>query len=175
MGFITENLCITDQFDKVLYFEDRNITHQTDNYHRGIHIILLNNKDEILLQVRSPSKDKYPNTYDCSVSEHVIENESYLNTAIRGIKEELNIDNPTLKKRLKFKASYGTHDKMIVELFETYYDGKINPDKDEIEKTIYIKKDKIKNMLKTEKEQFAPWTYNILKWYLDLPSNIIEM
>ena len=76
------------------------------------------------MQVRSKTK-KYPDIYDCSVSEHVKSDERFEDAAQRGLKEELNIAKLNLKKLLKFRMKYSENDYMISTLFKGYYDGKV--------------------------------------------------
>ena len=64
-------------------------------YYRTIFILIKNQRDEILVQKRSPTKDLYPNCWDLSVGGHVNFGNSYKDTAIRELKEEMNIDAST--------------------------------------------------------------------------------
>jgi isopentenyldiphosphate isomerase len=60
-------------------------------YHRGVNILLV--KDNYLyVPIRATDKDLYPNCADVSVGEHVKVGESYEEAAIRGLKEELDLD-----------------------------------------------------------------------------------
>lgn len=169
---MTELLDVVDINDTFLRVEDRKIVHNSDQWHRGVHILLINGKNEILLQIRSSNKDKFPNCYDCSISEHVVAGESFENAAKRGIKEELGLENIPLKKIVKLKMSYGPHDNMITEVFEINSDGKIKLDKNETSKIIFVPKKDIPELLKKENDRFPPWTREILKWYVGMPSKI---
>lgn len=163
-----ELLSVVDENDKFLKAVERKIVHNSDLCHRGIHILLKNNRNEIMLQIRSPTKDKFPNCYDCSVSEHVIAGESFEDAAKRGIMEELGLKNIALKKLVKLKMNYGPHDNMITEVFEINFSGKLNLDKKEISKAIFVPKQNIKKLLIEENHMFPPWTREILKWYVGI-------
>lgn len=71
---------------------DKEVAHRLGLWHRSIHLWIVNDQDEILLQKRSANKKFYPNVYDCSVAGHVGANEETWITAIRESKEELGID-----------------------------------------------------------------------------------
>merc|ERR1712000_349879 len=71
--------------------ELRSKVHKLGLWHRSCHILVFNSKQQILLQKRSPKKDICPSFWDLSCAEHLQENESFINAAVRGLKEELNI------------------------------------------------------------------------------------
>ena len=125
--------------------------------------------------MRSSTKDKFPSTYDCSVSEHVISGESYDQAAIRGLSEELNIQNIKLKKLIKFRGSFGKNDNMISVLFVGRHDGIITMDKNEVANGSFFELSKLKKMLNDNELEFAPWASKLLKRYLNMPSDFIEM
>ncbi len=139
-----------------------------------MHILLVNNKNEILLQIRSPTKDKFPNCYDCSVSEHVKAGESFEDAAKRGINEELGLENITLKKIVKLRMNYGPNDNMITEVFEVNFNGELKLNENEISKIVFIPRENIPKLLEKENHRFPPWTKEILRWYVGMPS-IIEI
>jgi len=172
---MTELLDVVDMNDNFLKGEDRKIVHNSYQWHRGVHILLINSKNEILLQIRSPTKDKFPNCYDCSVSEHVKIGESFENAAKRGIKEELGLENIVLKKLVKLRMNYGPHDNMITEVFEISFDGKVKLDKNETSKIIFVPKQDIPKLLEKENGRFPTWTREILRWYLGMSSKIEEL
>lgn len=62
-----------------------------DAYYRTIYVLVKNEEDEILLQKRSATKDLYPNCWDLSVGGHVVYGDSYDETALRELREELGI------------------------------------------------------------------------------------
>ena len=117
-------------------------------------------------------KDKFSNHYDCSVSEHLERGEAYEDAAIRGLRKELGITDAKLKKLLKFRMNYGLNDNMISELYECQYDGPFRIDKHETQCLEILSLQEIKKMLAKDEEKFAPWTKEILKWYLKLPSKV---
>ncbi len=59
--------------------------------HRVVHVLVLNNESEILLQKRSRNKDVAPGRWDTSVGGHVGVGEDLLSSSMREMHEELGI------------------------------------------------------------------------------------
>ena len=169
---MSEIVDVVDKSDKVIGKNTRANVHKKGILHRGTHAILFNSKGDILLPVRSATKDAFPNTYDCSVSEHVGRGEKYEHAISRGIKEELGIRKLKLNRLVRFWLRYGPHNYKISTLYEAVQHGKLVFDKNEIKEIEYVSKARLKRMLIARKSKFAPWSYEILKWYLDMPSKL---
>ena len=72
----------------------REVAHRDGIRHRTSHLWLLRKKDgalQILLQKRSADKPSFPNCYDISSAGHIPAGEEYIPSAIRELKEELNV------------------------------------------------------------------------------------
>ena len=70
----------------------RNEVHRDGDWHKAVHIWIINNNGEILLQRRCSSKDSHPNMLDISSAGHLQAGDDSLTGAVREIKEELNLD-----------------------------------------------------------------------------------
>ena len=70
----------------------RNEVHRDGDWHKAVHIWIINNKGDILLQRRCASKDSHPNMLDISSAGHLQAGDDSLTGAVREIKEELNLD-----------------------------------------------------------------------------------
>lgn len=71
---------------------DKDLAHKEGKLHRAIHLWIINDDGEILLQRRCGDKKLYPNTWDVSVGGHVSSKENSINALFRETKEELGID-----------------------------------------------------------------------------------
>jgi 16S rRNA (adenine1518-N6/adenine1519-N6)-dimethyltransferase len=168
---MTELLSVVDENDNLIKGEERKIVHSSTLWHRGIHVFVFNNKGELLVQLRSPIKDKYPDTYDCSISGQVNFGEDYEETAIRELEEELGIRNVKIKPTLHFKMPYGPKDYHVCKLFECVYDEKIKPN-EEISEIKFFKMNELKKLIDEKPEMFTPWFVEILKWYFRMENKL---
>lgn len=159
-----EVVAVVDENDNLIKGEERKVVHSSTLWHRGIYVFVFNSKGELLIQLRSPIKDKYPNTYDCSISGQVNFGEEYEKTAIRELEEELGIKNVNIKPLLHFRMPYGTKDYHVCKLFKCVHDGKIKPN-EEISEIKFFKMDELKKLLNKKPEIFTPWFVEMLKWY----------
>ena len=64
--------------------------HRDNDWHRASHMWIYNDQGEILFQKRSLIKDTFPGKWDITGG-HVGAGETYLNTAVRELEEELGI------------------------------------------------------------------------------------
>lgn len=87
-------------------------THQRGNllpsgdYHLVIHVWIVNDKGEFLIQKRQPWKEGYPNMWDCSVAGSAILGDNSEKAAIRETIEELGIDLDISKGKLLFTVKF---------------------------------------------------------------------
>ena len=74
---------------------DRVTAHREGILHRTSHVWLVRIKDgrqQVLLQKRSEEKDSYPGCYDISSAGHIIAGSDFETSALRELKEELDVD-----------------------------------------------------------------------------------
>ncbi len=69
----------------------RDEVHKKGLWHRAITIAIVNDKNEILLQQRSDTKDKNAGMWDISVAGHVSSGQDSLSAAAREINEEVSV------------------------------------------------------------------------------------
>ena len=62
------------------------------DYHRAIAVLVINNKNEILMQKRSSTKKVYPNLWSIFVKGHVQSGETSVDACIRELSEEVGIN-----------------------------------------------------------------------------------
>jgi isopentenyldiphosphate isomerase len=65
--------------------------HEKGWWHRTVHVWIVNNRKEILMQITSKNVTHYPGEYDISTAGHLSAGESPTQGALRELKEELGI------------------------------------------------------------------------------------
>lgn len=113
-----ELIAIVDENDKVVGADTRDNVHKQGLLHREIAVIILNKKNEMLLQKR---KDN--GKYGFSAAGHLPVNENYLQGAIREAKEEIGIEfkEDDLKEIAKLRRDVsrdGLRNNVFLEVFE---------------------------------------------------------
>lgn len=86
-----EMLARCDENGNVIGSIERNEAHKTGCWHKSVHIYVVNDNKEVLLQLRSHNKDILPDMWDVSVGGHVDAGENSRATAKRETKEEIGI------------------------------------------------------------------------------------
>ena len=177
-----EYLDIVNEEDEVIGKETRKKVHEIGLWHRGVHVFLFNEQGEMLIQKRSADRTSSPSLLDCSISEHVQAGESYLDAAMRGLKEELGIEGIEgieLKKLVKFSMNYGINDNEI----SVIYEGKIGTniikfdpvEIEEIEEIFYLSMNEIKEKIQTKKKLFCSWFVEMMDWYFEKETKLVVM
>lgn len=96
-----ELFCQVDKNDKLIGSVSRYLAHSHPKYiHRSICILVLNNKNELLLQKRSTQKDTYPGYWTLSTTGHITHGQTYLQAAKRELFEEVSLTSH-LRRRTK--------------------------------------------------------------------------
>lgn len=134
----------------------RSDVHRDGDFHRSVHIWIINDKNEILLQRRCATKDSYPNMLDISSAGHLSAGDTSFDGAVREIKEELNLDvNPsdlklikTLKKHTEPKPGFINNEFADVYIYKT--NKKIDDMKfqeEEISEIMFVPFDRFREMV----------------------------
>ena len=158
---------IVNERNEIVGQEKRKVVHQTGLWHRGVHVFLFTPDRRLLIQKRSQTRDKFPGTLDCSVSEHLKPGESYLAGAIRGLREELGVEGISLTRLVQFKMNYGPNDNEFSEVFEGLFDDHISIaiDSREVDEVAFQTITELEEMMVTGKFPIAPWFVQLLRWY----------
>lgn len=80
-----------DENGKHLGIIDKSVAHGTGLWHKSVHVWIMNDKNQILLQKRCAQKKFFPSFWDCSFAGHIGAGESSLVSAIREGQEELGL------------------------------------------------------------------------------------
>ena len=168
-----ELLDIVNDKDIVIGQEMRSTAHQLGLQHRGVHIFLFTPDGKMLVQKRSADRASFPSALDCSVSEHVKAGESYLDAALRGMKEEMGVEGIEIKPLVKFRMNYGMNDNEISTLYEGLVDpAEVKFDPIEIEEINYYSVKELQEMIQGGNIKFCGWFVELLNWYLGRPAKM---
>lgn len=116
--------------------------------HRVVHVLVFNDKGELLLQKRSMNKDVAPGKWDTSVGGHVNPGEDIKEAAKREMQEELGISEaePVLLYNYLFRNDFESE---LVSTFSCVFNGKITFNKEEIDEVRFYDLKKISENMGT--------------------------
>lgn len=98
---MTELLDVLDENgNKTGEVETKEEIYKKGLWHRSVHIWIMNDNQELLVQKRNPFKKTYPNLWAVSSAGHVLAGEDSVESGLRELKEELDID--AKKEELEF-------------------------------------------------------------------------
>ena len=154
--------------------KEKEQAHSEGDFHRSVHIWIINNKKEILLQRRSPNKKNHPNKWDNSSAGHIRTGESLIGGAKREAYEELGIDID--ENKLEFigiNKSDKPHNKEFQYIY-LYRTNKVESDytfnDGEVSYVKYIPYVEFEKMVKTKSDDFHYTTkeeYDMLMEYIE--------
>jgi isopentenyldiphosphate isomerase len=153
--------------------------HRKGLWHASSHVWVLNEKNEILCNLRSKKKDTFPLYWDAVCGEHLKAGENFKKGALRGLKEELKIEAKeedlieltTAKIKEKYK-NIKNNELQKIFLFKTKKKlNEITFQKSEIKKIKFIEINELKRIIKQKEMKFIPKP----KYYLKIIKKIQEI
>jgi 16S rRNA (adenine1518-N6/adenine1519-N6)-dimethyltransferase len=149
-----ERFPVVDENDRQIGTASRLEVHENNFRHRAVHMLIFNHAGEILLQKRSPWKDRHPLLWDSSVAGHVEANEDYDEAAARELMEELGA-----RMRLecigKLPASGKTGQEFIV-IYRGEHDGPFTFPCEEISAVQFFPTRIVERWVANKPQDFAP-------------------
>ena len=116
--------------------------------HRVIHILVVNTKDGILLQKRSPAKLIQPGKWDTSVGGHVGTGESVHDAVGRELEEELSIDPGSVNLKQIYEYIWESDvETELVTTFTALYEGPVTVQEEEITEARFWDRQEIEETL----------------------------
>lgn len=115
---------VVNERNEVIGQRTRGEVHREKLLHRAVHIFVINSRGKIYLQQRSHLKDVSPLKWDSSAAGHLDAGESYADSAVRELKEEIGIDVEATELAAEIPAGDNT-DHEFVELRLAKHDGPI--------------------------------------------------
>ncbi len=157
----------------------RNEVHRTGLWHRAVLLFLYDRNAHVLLHRRALDKDLYADLWDHSIGEHLLPQESFVNGARRGLREEYGIDCEALtelgsERRQCHKDPNGRwHDREMQMAFRAQWDpqqhGALAPDPIEVAAIEAVHPTQLQAWLDTHHGRLTPWFESDLTHYNLLP------
>ncbi|PIN81996.1 hypothetical protein COV11_00170 [Candidatus Woesearchaeota archaeon CG10_big_fil_rev_8_21_14_0_10_30_7] len=160
---MTEYIEVLNEKKEVINKVSRKEVHEKGLFHKGICGVVL--KDgKVFIQKRRENKDVFPGMYEVSYSGHVLVGESWLESAKRELKEELNIEGD-----FELLAEEIVVEEKVNCLFKVFLikniTGELKLQKEEVTSGEFKTKQEIQTML--NKYKFTPITHLLFKKYSD--------
>lgn len=155
---------VCDEHDNVIGTAPRSVVHARGLLHRAVHIWVFNTVGELMIHLRSTTKDEYPSCYTSAASGHLGAGEDYESAAHRELAEELGLSGE-LKYAAKLPASPATANEHTV-LYTLSSEAIPTPDPAEIARVEYHPVAVIAEMVKTRPEMFTPPFKSLLAWWV---------
>lgn len=154
---------------------DKDIAHEKGLWHKSVHVWLINDKNEILLQYRCAEKKLYPNTWDCSFAGHISAGENSIQAVQREGKEEIGIDvdleklNFILTNRecIKYEDINSNEFVDIFLLRQNFNLDEIKFQKEEVSDAKYVSLEEFFDLIDNDKLLPHKIEYMVLKEYLN--------
>jgi isopentenyl-diphosphate Delta-isomerase len=141
----------------------RSRVHAEGLWHKSAQVFLFNGAGDLYLQRRAADKDICPDLWDQSAAEHLTPGETYLEGALRGLKEELGVTDVILESlgnpfhgRLDQDA-LGVHDYEMQQAFRGAWTGPVRPDPTEVAEIRIVDLAELTRWIRRSPEDFTPW------------------
>jgi len=131
--------------------------------HRATYILVFNNCGDLFIQKRTETKDIYPGYYDVAAGGVVLAGESYEESALRELYEELGITGTVLASHFDHYHS-DADNKVWGRIFSCVHDGPFVLQKEEVESGLFLPPRQVLSL--SSKEPFTPDGIEILRRFL---------
>lgn len=141
----------------------RSRVHREGHWHRAANVFLFRSDGRLLLQRRRATKDVWPGAWDLSAAEHLKPGESYLQGALRGLREELGVENVSpealggVLESCVVDEKAGVRDRELQQAFRVVFDGPVSPDPDEVADTDLYSLEELAGAFTRRPRDFTPW------------------
>ena len=152
-------------------------------WHRSVHIWIENDKQELLVQKRNPLKNTFPNLWAISSAGHVIAGETSIESGLRELKEELDVDAKkedleflfTIKRVQPYKDSYIRVFDDVYLLHKNIDVTKTKLQVEELTDIKYVYYEYLENIFKEGDKDYVPYTEEHQKLFSILDDSNMEV
>jgi len=156
---------VVDHQDRVIGQAPRSEVHRRKLLHRAASIFVFNSRGELLVQLRSTTKDEYPSCFTSSASGHLSTGEDYAESAQRELFEEVGIAAP-LEYLTKLPASPETAYEFTA-LFRAITDQIPTLDPGEVAGSEYVALPTLQRRIAVEPDRYTPPFKQLVAWYCE--------
>ena len=151
----------------------RSTVHAEGIWHKAVNVLLYRTSGALVIQQRAAQKSVCPLAWDLSVAEHLQVGESWESAALRGLQEELGVENISLTQcggelREQFDLQLGQqqiHNYEFQRCYQGVSNAPITVDLIEVESVKEISLTQLKQQMRAEPQQFTPW---FVRWAHEL-------
>ncbi len=163
---MTDDLILVDEHDKQIGTAEKMRVHEKGLLHRAFSILVLNSKNEILLQQRAKSKYHCGGLWTNTCCSHPRNGELLDAATHRRLKEEMGFD-CELKKTANFiykvKFANGLTEHEHLHVFTGLFDGKCSPNPEEADDCKWISQEELRKDVEKNPEKYTYWFSLILE------------
>ena len=140
-------------------------------YHRIVSVFVVDDRERVLLQLRSPQVKIYPNCWDQAASGHVDAGQTYEQAAANELAEEVGLRGVKLETLGTFRSNNHLGDGRIINQFERVYKAAVphgtavEPDSQEVSKLQWFTAAELKARIAQNPEAFTPGLLQALRIY----------
>jgi isopentenyl-diphosphate delta-isomerase len=163
-----EEIILVDKNDKPVGFEEKIKAHENGGkLHRAFSIFIFNSKGDMLLQLRSVKKHHFGGLLTNACCSHPRKGEELKDAVHRKLKQEFGFDADLAEKfSFVYKATdekSGLTEHEFDHVFVGKFDGKPNPNPEEIDDFNWISMANLKKDVAANPEKYTPWFSIALK------------
>ena len=161
VSFDDEKLILVDDEDNIIGYKTKEECHQGNGIlHRAFSIFIFDDKNQLLIQKRSDSKQLWPLYWSNSCCSHPRKGEKVEEAANRRLKEELGIESPlTFLFKFQYSVPYknvGSEREMCSVLIGKS-NSHISSNKNEIDEWKYMDIEKLDENMSVNPDKYTPW------------------
>lgn len=146
---------VVNERDEVIGQRPRSEVHRLHLRHRAVHVLVFNQRGNLLLQKRSMRKDCFPGTWDSSASGHLDQGEAYDACAVRELREEIGLEVTSVPERLFYLAAEPATGHEFVWVYRCESEGPFRLQETEVDRVEWFHPDVLTGWIERRPGDFA--------------------